>query len=255
MPKKKVQNVICVIPARYGSERFPGKPLAELCDKPMIQWVYERAAAAKTVRGVMVATDDFRIYDAVESFGGNCVLTGTHYTSGTDRIADAVHGLTFDVLVNLQGDEPLMDSRTIDKAVRALLRDDQCDISTAMVRITDKETFLASSVVKVVTDRSGYALYFSRSPIPNSDRATPEDLKSSYGFKHLGLYVYRKKVLLTFPRLKPSPLEMIEKLEQLRFLENGFRIKLVETPYDSIGVDTPEDLERVRALMQKAIQK
>jgi 3-deoxy-manno-octulosonate cytidylyltransferase (CMP-KDO synthetase) len=252
MPGKKKHKVVCVIPARYASQRFPGKPLADLRGKPMIQWVYERALKAKTVSKVIVATDDLRICRAVKSFGGNCVMTKKHHSSGTDRIAEVAKSLKFDFIVNLQGDEPTINPRTIDKTVRALLRDQQCDVSTAMIPITCRDDFHSNSVVKVITDRSGYALYFSRAPIPNLERADPEHQKRFFGFKHLGLYVYRKKALLAFPRFKPTFLEKLEKLEQLRFLENGFRIKIIETPYDSTGVDTPEDLENVKKIMKRS---
>jgi 3-deoxy-manno-octulosonate cytidylyltransferase (CMP-KDO synthetase) len=245
-------NIICVIPARYGSTRFPGKPLADILGKPLIQWVYEKARASQLLRGVLVATDDLRIYDAVESFGGNCVLTTGHYHSGTDRIADAVHGLEFDAVLNLQGDEPLMDVRTIDLVVRAFMDDEEREVATAMVAICDREEFLSPNVVKVVVDSRGHALYFSRSPIPCHARvAAPESGQTIvYGFKHLGLYCYRKDVLIRFPQLQPTKLEQLEQLEQLRFLEHGFRIKVVETPYDSKGVDTPEDLVWVKGRLE-----
>ncbi len=241
-------KVTCIIPARYASTRLPGKPLADLCGKPLIQWVYERAVAAEKVQSTLVATDDMRIYDAVVSFGGKAVLTRGEYTSGTERIADAVREIECDAVVNLQGDEPMMNPATIDLAIGALESDDNCDVSTAMVKITDETEYLSPNVVKVVCVADGRALYFSRSPIPSRARANDQpELTAFFGFKHLGLYVYRKEALLAFPKLKPSPLERIEQLEQLRFLEKGYTIKVVETPYDSIGVDTPEDLEALRA--------
>ncbi len=245
-------NVICVIPARYGSTRFPGKPLVEILGKPMIQWVYEKAQASQLLRGVLVATDDSRIYDAVESFGGNCVLTSEQYHSGTDRIADAVHGLEFDAVLNLQGDEPLMDVRTIDLVLRAFIDDAKREIATAMVAIRDEQEFLSADVVKVVVDSQGYALYFSRAPIPSQERVVPSAQRQPavYGFKHLGLYCYRRDVLLRFPQIQPTRLEQIEQLEQLRFLEHGFRIRVAETPYDSKGVDTPEDLAWVKGHLE-----
>lgn len=245
-------NIICVIPARYGSTRFPGKPLAEILGKPMIQWVYEKARASRLLHGVLVATDDLRIYDAVESFGGNCVLTGGEYQSGTDRIADAVHGLEFDAVLNLQGDEPLMDVRTLDLVLQTFMDDAQREVTTAMVAIKDRQAFLSPDVVKVVVDAHGHALYFSRAPIPSGARvvSSAPGQPEPYGFKHLGLYCYRKDILLHFPHLPPTRLEQLEQLEQLRFLEHGFRIRVVETPYDSKGVDTPEDLAWVKGHLE-----
>jgi len=241
-------RIICVIPARYASTRFPGKPLAPLCGKPMIQWVYECAGAARMVQKAYVATDDRRIHDAVNAFGGNAVMTSGNYQSGTDRIADVVKDMECDIVVNLQGDEPVMNPETIDLAVKALISDPACDISTAMVRIRDENIYLLPNVVKVVCSLDGQALYFSRSPIPSRARAGGKtEYERFFGYKHLGLYVYRKDALLSFPTLQPTLLEKLECLEQLRFLEYHYKIKVVETPHDSIGVDTPEDLKALEA--------
>jgi 3-deoxy-manno-octulosonate cytidylyltransferase (CMP-KDO synthetase) len=246
-------NVICVIPARFASTRFPGKPIADVCGKPLIQWVYERASASKRIRTVYVATDDWRIYDAVARFGGLAIMATGDYRSGTDRIADAVKNMDCDIVVNLQGDEPMMHPDTIDKAVGILEQDPQCSVSTAMVRISSLDDYRSSHVVKVVCSLDGRALYFSRSPVPSLARAgSSAEFDGYFGFKHLGLYVFRREVLLAFPNLKPSFLERLEQLEQLRFLENGYVVKVVETDYDSIGIDTPEDLENLKSFLQSA---
>lgn len=249
-------NIICVIPARFGSTRFPGKPLADLGGKPLIQWVYERASASQRVQSVYVATDDRRIFDAVTKFGGSAIMTTGQYESGTDRIADAVKDMDFDIVVNLQGDEPMMHPDTIDKAVCVLEEDPGCSVSTAMVRIKGEESYRSPHVVKVVCAPDGRALYFSRSAIPSLARAASQaEFAAYFGFKHLGLYVYRKEALLKFTSLKPSFLERLEQLEQLRFLENGYILKVVETLHDSIGIDTPEDLENLKAILKPSGEK
>jgi len=248
-------QVVCVIPARYGSTRLPGKPLADVCGKPLIRWVYERACAARKVGETFVATDDRRILDAVSAFGGKALMTLGQYQSGTDRIADALRNIPCDIVVNLQGDEPLMHPDTIDQTVEVLERDPACPVATAMVKITEEKDYLSPSVVKVTFALDGRVFYFSRSPIPSRARiGIQREISGYFGFKHLGLYVYRREALLAFPSLKPSFLEKVEQLEQLRFLENGYTIKIVETPYDSIGIDTPEDLEALRARLRSEHQ-
>ncbi|MBN1900521.1 3-deoxy-manno-octulosonate cytidylyltransferase [Candidatus Sumerlaeota bacterium] len=251
-----MSNIICVIPARFASTRLPGKPLADVCGKPLIQWVYERAASSKRIQTVYVATDDKRIFDAVRAFGGLAIMTTGDYQSGADRIADAVKDMDWDVLVNLQGDEPMMHPDTIDRAIDILEKDPDCSVSTAMIRITNAEHYASPHVVKVVCAPDGRALYFSRSPIPSLSRAGAEpDFSGYFGFKHLGLYAYRRHVLLEFTKISPSFLEKLEKLEQLRFLENGYIVKVVETIHDSIGVDTPEDLENLKSILQSNKEK
>jgi len=255
-------STIAIIPARYASTRFPGKPLADLLGKPLIAHVIERALEAKSVQGVLVATDDERIAAAVEAHGkAKAVMTSPDCASGSDRIAEVVAQFPdVDIIVNVQGDEPLMPAEVIDQAVAALVSDPDCAVSTAKIRITSEADFLSPNVVKVVCDLEGRALYFSRSPIPSLSRASElrfaEDDKSykpytAYPptYKHFGLYVYRRDALLRFVQMQPTPLENLEKLEQLRFLENGMSIRVVETSLDSIGVDTPEDLERARQIM------
>lgn len=242
-----MSRVICIIPARYESSRFPGKPLADLCGHPMIEWVYRRSETTRNIEKTFVATDDQRIFDVVEKFGGNAIMTTGDYHSGTDRIADAVKDIPCDIIVNLQGDEPMMHPDTIDSAVSSLRNDSGAHVSTAMIRIREKEDFLSPNVVKVVCSRNGRALYFSRSPVPSLTRADKNaSFAGFYGFKHLGLYVYRRESLLSFPEMEQTFLERLEKLEQLRFLENGYNINVIETEYDSTGVDTPGDLEKLK---------
>jgi 3-deoxy-manno-octulosonate cytidylyltransferase (CMP-KDO synthetase) len=236
------QNIV-VIPARYASTRFPGKPLADLGGSPLIEHVYRRASESRSAGAVIVATDDDRIFRAVERFGGRAVMTRADHPSGTDRLAEVAEQLNCDLIVNVQGDEPLVDPRMIDEAVQPFQQDATLMMSTLRTRITDPADLDNPNVVKVVVDRDGFALYFSRAPIPFNRQGGP-----STAWKHIGLYVYRREFLLAFARLDPTTLERTESLDQLRALENGFRIKAVETVHDSIGVDTPEDLERVRRM-------
>lgn len=241
-------KVVAFIPARYGSTRLNGKPLVNICGKPMVQWVCEKARAARLVNDVTVATDDERIMRAVRDFGGKAVMTSPAHTSGTDRVAEAVRGTHADIIVNVQGDEPLIEPRLIDQAVSPMLDDPDLKLCTLKTRIRDEEEYRNPNAVKVVTDKDGFALYFSRSPLPHY--RTPFNEAAHPAYKHIGLYVYRRDFLVEFSSLKPTPLEQSEHLEQLRALENGFRIKVVETDYNPVSVDTPEDLERVRALMK-----
>lgn len=239
-------KVAVFIPARFGSTRLQGKPLADIGGKPMIRWVYERASSSALVDSVAVATDDERVAEAVRSFGGTAVMTSPDHASGTDRIAEAAAAVEADVIVNLQGDEPLVEPLMIDAAVRPMLEDRGLLVSTLKTEIKDEDEYRNPHAVKVVTDSEGYALYFSRSPIPYG--ADFRELKAK-PFKHIGLYVYRKSFLLTFSHLPHTSLEESERLEQLRALESGVKIKVVETPYNPVSVDTPEDLERVRAIV------
>lgn len=247
-------RVVAFIPARFGSTRLQGKPLSDIGGKPMIQRVYERARSARLIKDVIVATDDERILRAVFSFGGKAVLTSLDHRSGTDRIAEAVESVKekAQVVVNMQGDEPLIEPDMIDEAVRPMLDDPKLDICTLKTAITDEHEYLDTNAVKVVTDKEGYALYFSRSPIPHYKNRTSFDKLPVKPFKHIGLYVYRRDFLLMFPGLKPTPLEEAEGLEQLRAIENGARIKVVETRYNPVSVDTPSDLEKVRGIFKAA---
>lgn len=245
-------QITAIIPARYASTRFPGKPLVDIHGKSMIQRVYERTCQANLVNRVIVATDDERIAAVVRGFGGELCMTSDRHETGTDRLAEVATGLDCDLIVNVQGDEPLIDPAMIDLAVAPLLADAHIAMGTLMVAIEDVEEFLNPNVVKVVTDMSGSALYFSRSPIPCPRDKWP--LRVEYGMpcvahKHIGLYVYRREFLLGYTTLPATPLEKLEKLEQLRALEHGYKIQVVETMQPSQGVDTPADLEKVRALV------
>lgn len=239
-------EVVAIIPARYESNRFRGKPLAEIAGKPMIQHVVERAKNVKLLSRVIVATDDMRIADCVESFGGDYVLTRSDHVSGSDRLAEAAElvGISeHDVVVNIQGDQPLFPSEVVEQVARPLLDDPALPMSTLIYKIKRKEEIHDPNHVKTVFDRDDYALYFSRSPIP-FQRNPDDDIAPTY-YKHLGFYAYRKGFLLTFVALPEGEWERFEKLEQLRALEYGYKIKVTLTEHDSIEVDTPEDLKRV----------
>jgi 3-deoxy-manno-octulosonate cytidylyltransferase (CMP-KDO synthetase) len=252
------KNAVAVIPARFASSRLPGKPLLEIAGKPMICWVAERALAAARVVRVIVATDDTRIVAAVQAAGYEAQMTRSDHASGTDRLAEVAATISdADVVVNVQGDEPLISPDTIDRAIEALLEDTNSSIATTWEPITSAADVLSPDVVKVVLDDSNHAVYFSRSPIPypreavrrnGSIKAALENESSLPGQfrKHTGLYVYRREFLLEFASWPQSPLERAESLEQLRALEHGARIIVVPSNETSIGVDTLEDLERVR---------
>ncbi len=239
-------KVIVIIPARYGSSRFQGKPLALISGKPMIQWVYERAVKSSYVTDVYVATDDDGIFKTVEEFGGKSIMTGEKNRSGTDRVAEAANILGLgpeDIVINIQGDQPLVDSRCFDQVADPFFSDNALKMSTLAFAITDKRELTDPKDVKVVMDHDGFALYFSRATIP-FDRDASEKFDT---FKHLGVYAYKKSFLDSFIKLPTGRLEMIEKLEQLRAMEYGYRIKVVVTPYDSPEVDLPEDIARIEA--------
>ncbi len=242
-------KVIVVIPARYASTRLPGKPLAPLAGKPMVQHVYERAKRAQTVHRVIVATDDRRIVDAVTAFGGEARMTRSDHRTGTERIAEVAVHEAGDVFVNVQGDEPLIDPVAIDTGVGALLEEPQAQISTVATPIRHAGDIMDPNVVKTVLDFDGNALYFSRAPIPWI-RDTQQKLHVKY-WKHLGLYVFQREALLEYPTLPQGELEKIEQLEQLRWLENGWKIRVAEVAHDAVSVDVPEDVARVEKLMQK----
>jgi len=229
-------SVLAVIPARFDATRLPGKILADIAGKPMIEHVYRRAAAASNVHAVIVATDDERIASAVRAFGGAALMTRADHVSGTDRIAEVVSQLPCRVVVNVQGDEPLIEPATIDAAVAPMLADATLEMSTVSRPWASADEFRSPHVVKVVTDLAGNALYFSRAPLAGA-RA------------HVGLYVYRRDTLLKLAALPAAPLEREESLEQLRALSNGIRIRVVDTRHIAAGVDTPEDLDRVRSMM------
>ncbi len=231
-------EAVIVIPARYGSTRFPGKPLAPLWGKPLIQHVYERALQSKRCGRVIIATDDPRIAAAATSFGAEAAITRTDHPSGTDRVAEVARGLDADLIVNLQGDEPLVDPASIDAAVEPLAADTSIPMGTLCAPIEETADLANPNVVKVVVDRAGFALYFSRLPVP-----FVRDGHADAGrYRHIGLYVYRREFLLGLADLSPTPLEQAEKLEQLRVLEHGHRIRVVVVPKASPGIDTPADL-------------
>jgi 3-deoxy-manno-octulosonate cytidylyltransferase (CMP-KDO synthetase) len=237
-----------VIPARYASTRLPGKPLVPLAGKPMIERVWERVRRATSLSGVVVATDDERIVSAVRAFGGEAALTRSDHRSGTERVAEvAVAHKDIEIFVNVQGDEPLIEPAAIDQAVEAMREDAEVLVATLAVPIGNPADIMDPNVVKTVLDFDGNGLYFSRAPIPwVRDRGGPVHARH---LKHLGLYVYRREALLEFPTFPQGDLERVEQLEQLRWLENGYRIRVVETEHDSIGVDVPEDVARVEQLL------
>jgi 3-deoxy-manno-octulosonate cytidylyltransferase (CMP-KDO synthetase) len=243
-------NVIAVIPARYASTRLPGKPLSPIAGRPMIEHVVERVRQAQTVTRVVVATDDDRIKTAVESFGGEALLTRADHRTGSDRVAEVAARLPAEIYVNVQGDEPLIDPATIDAVVSEMLEDDSIQIATPCAAITRQNDIMDPNVTKVVWDFDGNALYFSHAPIPwVRDRKGDVVVKH---WKHIGLYAFRRDALLEFATLPPGELERAEQLEQLRWLENGFRIHMVETQYDAVSVDVPEDIARVEQLLRSA---
>jgi 3-deoxy-manno-octulosonate cytidylyltransferase (CMP-KDO synthetase) len=245
MPKAAV-----IIPARFHSTRFPGKPLATLHSKPVIQYVYEQALRAKLSDTVFIATDNQKIFDAVTRFGGRAVMTSPEHASGTDRVAEAAKEIDCDIVVNVQGDEPFIKPEMIDDVIRLLQDDSRASIGTLAKRITDIKEVLSPNVVKVVMDDEGFALYFSRFPVPyHRDRwqgldTITLDNKQVEVFKHIGIYGFRKDALMKFTGLDQCRPEMIERLEQLRALASGMKIKVAETSFDTFGIDTVEDLRK-----------
>jgi 3-deoxy-manno-octulosonate cytidylyltransferase (CMP-KDO synthetase) len=242
-------KVVVVIPARYGSTRLPGKPLVSLNGQPMIQRVYERAKSARRVDRVIVATDDDRIVKAVTSFGGEARMTRPDHRTGTERVAEVAAHVEGQVFVNVQGDEPLLDPAAVDTAVSALLEEPQSAVATVATPIKVPGDIMDPNVVKVVLDFDDNALYFSRAPIPWV-RDTGSTIQVRH-LKHLGLYVFQREALLEYPTLPQGELERIEQLEQLRWLENGSKIRVAEVEHDAISVDVPEDVPRVEKLLQK----
>ena len=242
-------KVVCIIPARYESTRFEGKPLADLCGRPMIQHVYERVLKSGSVSQAAVATDDDRIYRTVVNFGGRAVMTAADHKSGTDRIAEAVAGLKLnpdDIVLNVQGDQPLFEPVQIDEVVQPLLEDPAIVMATLIYRIRRAEEITHPNAVKVVVDRDGFAIYFSRATIPY----VRDPGQAANYYKHHGIYAYRRSFLETFTRLPQGVLERLEALEQLRAIEHGYKIKVVETIYDSVEVDTCEELARVARIIE-----
>ena len=239
-------KILCVIPARYASTRLPGKPLADIVGKPMIQHVYERSAQATIPQQVVVATDDEKVFQAVQQFGGKVVMTSSEHQTGTDRLAEVASKYAeVDVIINVQGDEPLIDPKVIDELAQEFLNDTALQMASVM-SIMDTEDYQNPNVVKVVTDLNNNALYFSRSLLPYPRVAGKVNV-----YKHIGIYAYKKDFLLKFAKLEPTPLEQSESLEQLRALENGYKIKMIKTKSKFIGVDSIEDLQTVNELLRK----
>jgi 3-deoxy-manno-octulosonate cytidylyltransferase (CMP-KDO synthetase) len=253
-------KITVIIPARYASTRLPGKPLLEIGGRPMILHVVNQAEKVTAINRVMVATDDERVYKVVTKAGKEAVMTSSDHTSGTDRLAEVAAGLQTDIIVNIQGDEPFLQPATIEAAIAPLISNSQIVMATTSEPIESAADLLNPSVVKVVTDNEGFALYFSRSPIPfprsevlkygslEAALQAEPDLLQQFS-KHTGLYVYRRDFLLKFASLSPAPLEQLESLEQLRALAHGWRIRVIKVAHRSIGVDTPEDLERARKIL------
>ena len=244
-------SAIVVIPARYRSSRLPGKPLADIAGRPMVEHVYRRAEAATSVNAVLVATDDTRIRDAVIAFGGEALMTASEHQSGTERLAEATRDLRFDLVVNLQADEPLVEPTAIDLTLGVLIKNPKVSMATVRYPITDPEELVDPNVVKVVVDSQGFALYFSRNAIPHQRDAAKSHEPVNY--RHVGLYAYRREFLTHLAALEPTPLEKAEQLEQLRALEHGYRIQTVEITQKPVGVDTPHDLDRVRRIISNGV--
>lgn len=253
MTNSDASTVLIVIPARYAAARFPGKPLAEIAGKPMIQHVFERAKKSQLATRVLVATEDERIKTAVEKAGGEAMLTRPDHRTGTDRVAEVAAHVTADIYINVQGDEPLIDPATIDGVAAAMLEDETVQLCTPCSAITQKNDIMDPNVVKVVLDFDGNGLYFSRAPIPWV-RDTGTTVAARH-WKHIGIYGYRRDALLEFPTLPPGELERIEQLEQLRWLENGFHMRVVETEYDPVSVDVPADVERVEKILRERVER
>ena len=235
-----------VIPSRYASTRLEGKPLKDICGHTMVEWVYKRALKSK-LDGVVVATDDERIVDEVKSFGGNVILTRKDHINGTSRIAEVCETyIDYDVIVNIQGDEPLIEPDMINSIIDSFIEDNTIPMSTLKYKLTDMAEIENPNAVKVVTDKNDFAIYFSRSVIPY-----PRNLNMDNYYKHVGIYGYKRDFVMEYAKMASTPLELSESLEQLRVLENGYKIKVLETPYKIIGVDTQEELERVREYITK----
>lgn len=242
-------NTLCVIPARYASTRLPGKPLADIAGKPMIVRVYEQASRAKRLSGVIAAVDDEQVYEAVVSHGGRAMMTAKNHPTGTDRLAEvaAAHPEA-ELIINVQGDEPLIEPDLIDALAAAFDEDEELQMATVKSPMTDGDEMKNPNNVKVVTDKNGYALYFSRSLLPY-----PREDTGVTVYKHIGIYAYKRDFLLRYAKMEPTALERTESLEQLRALENGYKIKVIETDFRFVGVDTPEDLAEVNRLYRERL--
>ncbi|NIA15824.1 MAG: 3-deoxy-manno-octulosonate cytidylyltransferase [Nitrospiraceae bacterium] len=245
-------KVLTIIPARFASTRFPGKIIAPLAGKPLVVHTYERALQARLVSDVVIATDAQEVAEAVRPFGANVVMTRPDHPSGTDRIAEVAANTDADIIVNVQGDEPLIDPNTIDATIRPLLDEPGLPMATVRHQITDPDKIADPNIVKVIADASGHAIYFSRTPIPYIRDEADRAANPACYWQHIGLYVYRRDFLLEYAQMPQTPLEQLEKLEQLRVIENGYSIAVVGTEYTCVGVDTPEDLELVRSMLEQS---
>ena len=239
-------TVVCVIPARYGSTRFEGKPLVEICGKVMIQRVYEQVKKAKLIDEIYIATDDDRIKSKSESFGAKVIMTSKKHRCGTDRIAEAIQKIDGDIIINVQGYEPLIEPEALDAVLKPMLKDSSLNMATLITPIDDKKEFDDKNVAKVVIDKDNFVLYCSRNLIPYS-----RDNDSTTVFKQIGVYVFRREFLIKFSNMEQTPCEKVEKLEQLRALENGYKLKAIETKYHPIGVDIPEDIKKIEDILKE----
>jgi 3-deoxy-manno-octulosonate cytidylyltransferase (CMP-KDO synthetase) len=255
MQGSAVEKAVAVIPARFASQRFPGKVIAPLAGKPLVYHTYLQTARANLISRVIVATDDDRVVEALQPYDVEVVMTRPDHPTGTDRIAEVAENLSESIIVNVQGDEPLVDPDTIDRAVEKLAAHPETVMATARHALHDARDIDDPNVVKVVTDRHGRALYFSRHAIPyiRAEEDTGGDGVTHW--QHIGLYVFRREFLLSYPSLPPTPLELLERLEQLRVLENGYAIAVVDTEHKSIGVDTPADLDRAREILETQVNQ
>lgn len=249
-------KIIGIIPARYGSSRFPAKALADINGKPMVQWVWEKASACPALQEVVVATDHPAIFAAVEKAGGRACMTSKQHQSGTDRCYEALsqQAESFDYVINIQGDEPFIAPEQI--SLLASLLNGKTELATLKKRIKDTKTIFNPNVVKVVSSQGGEALYFSRSPVPHIRSTAETDWLAKHVFyKHIGIYAYRADVLAKITQIAPSSLEEAEALEQLRWLQNGYRIQVAETEFESMGIDTPEDLQKALQFLKQTGEK
>jgi 3-deoxy-manno-octulosonate cytidylyltransferase (CMP-KDO synthetase) len=251
MNAERQPAVLAVIPARYASTRFPGKVIAPLGGKPLVVHTYENTSRAQRVTQAVVATDDERVIEAVRPYGVPAVMTRADHSCGTNRIAEVAEQSDAAIIVNVQGDEPLIDPGTVDAAVGALIGEEEVSMVTARRRINEPRRIQDPNVVKVVCDQRGRALYFSRSAIPHIRDQSDREAAAQCYWQHIGIYAFRRDFLLVYAKLPATPLERLEKLEQLRALEHGYAIRVVDTEHDSLGVDSPEDLDRVSALLAR----
>ncbi|MDD5617877.1 MAG: 3-deoxy-manno-octulosonate cytidylyltransferase [Candidatus Omnitrophica bacterium] len=249
MGYKKRKKIVAIIPARYKSTRFEGKPLAEICGKPMIYYVYNNIARSKFIDGIYVATDDERIASAVRGFGGKAIMTSANHPTGTDRIAEAARKIDADIIVNVQGDEPLVKAEMIEQAVKPILENNRVHVTNLVTKINNIGDYIDTTVVKTVIDKDNFILFLSRSPIPY-----PKTRQDFLVYKQIGLYAFNKSFLLKFVKMAQTPLELIEGVEFLRILENGHKVKAVETKFQTISVDTLSDLCEVEKLMSRKLK-